>query len=379
MTFFRLLRFTLLLAVMVMPAVPACSSPAMAAAEPSFPLISAFFVTSLPETYAEQERFFQALKDGGANTVVVRAPFDHGILNKTLLTNVVFLAHSAGMKLFVILPTRGNDALLAQSPEWEDLRYNIRSRSMERTGRLDLFQPAVINAVASTAKEVASFSVDALLFAEDFYYGETEGMSPLALGTYRQIFGSDFSVRKVFEEEDGSLTQASDRLGEPFWNMIDLKKNALINQFRAIAKAAWSVNAKIKLGLPLPVEGLMTPKDALAQFSYDMEKFKKLNIDYYWVDVRHRDIRRQQNLSYAKTMETVARIATSASSIINNSERTIMTVQTTDSGNKHLPLTEVEDAVNMLKHSGVTGIAFMVDAHRLLPSAMTRKVFSRED
>jgi hypothetical protein len=280
------------------------------------------------------------------------------------------------MKLFVVLPTRGNSILLAQHPEWEDLRYDLRSGSVVRSGRIDLFQPEAIGAIASTAKDIASFSVDGILLAEDFSYRATEGMSPRALQTYRQIFGSDFSARNVWSgitQEDQAV-----KLGGNFWNLADLKKNTLVNQFRSIAKAAWSVQPKIKLGLPLPVDGLMTPKDVLAQFSHDLDRFRKLNIDYYWVDIRHRDLRTQQGMSYAKSMEAVARIAKTATSLLNDGERLIMTVQTQDPGAKLLPLSEVEEAVSMITHSGRTGIALLVSANTPLPASLTRKVFNRE-
>jgi len=356
-----------------------CGLTGSASAEPSASMINAFFLNTAPTDYVQLEKLFLALKKDGANTIILKPEFKQGRINRPLLTNEVFIAHQFGLRLFLILPTRGNGALLADHPDWEDLRYELKSGSLQRTGRVDLFQQQAVQAVSALYKDVAAYSVDGILLSEDFYYGATEGMSSPALAAYKRITGTSFDERDVFGKAAAAgKIQDVEELGVRFWNWTELKKDALLNLFRAIVKAAWSANPKVKIGIPLHVEGLITPKDELARFGYDMNRFRRMNVDYYWMAVPHRDIRAQQDLSYNKSMEILSRIVNAATTIMKDQSRSIIAVQTTDQSGKILPLSEIEEATGMIKQAGEPGIAFMINADTTLPAEFTQKTFRRK-
>ncbi len=289
-----------------------------------------------------------------------------------------YIAHREGLRVFIVFPTRSNQQILTKHPEWEDRRYNLRTGSLERTGRIDLFYRTAIDELAASVIDIAAYSVDGILLDTDFYYGETEGMSPMALKTFRQILNKEFSARDTFGKrtKDGNALQDAET-ADMFWNWTGLKKNMLLNLYKAIAKAAWSVNPKIKFGIPLHLNSPTTPGEELAHFGYDFVKFKKMEIDYYWIAIRYRDIRAEQKLTYSKTMETLSRIATAATSLSKEPEKTIIAIQTADPSGRILPLTEIEEATEMVRHSGDPGIAFMITADMPIDPKLTGKIFRR--
>ena len=75
----------------------------------------------------------------------------------------VYHAHQAGFKLHIALPTRQFPGILSQHRDWEDAQYALGSGTVKSTRKLCLFNQAAMEYVASLVKEIASYSVDALL------------------------------------------------------------------------------------------------------------------------------------------------------------------------------------------------------------------------
>jgi len=137
------------------------------------------------------------------------------------------------------------------------------------------------------------------------------------------------------------------------------------------------VNSRVKLGIPLHLDGNGSAADELAHFGYDISRLKKMEIDYYWLAVRQRDIRAQYNLSYSKSMEALSRIVSMAITLVDDPAKTIIAIQTTDRSGRLLPSTEIEEATEMVMHQDKTGIAFMVTASMPVSSKLTAKIFKR--
>ena len=112
--------------------------PVAAAAEVRPALTNAFFLPTVPADYAKLEKYFATLKDGGANTVIIGPPAG-GVPDADALPNIVYLAHAAGLRIYFSLPSRGWTDALREHPEWEDMRYDLNSGTLQGTGKLDLF------------------------------------------------------------------------------------------------------------------------------------------------------------------------------------------------------------------------------------------------
>jgi hypothetical protein len=217
--------------------------PAPAAAETPPNPTNAFFLSAVPADYAKLEKYFAALKDGGANTVII-GPLAGGVPDGDALPNIVYLAHASGLRIYFVLPTRGWPGALREHPEWEDMRYDLNSGTLQATGRLDLFQPEAVDYLVKLYRDVASYSIDGILFGEDFYYRDTEGMSAAALEEYKKRFTNALIPGKAIVRV-GSTGNGPEVLeyGEGFREWTELKKERLAGALQSIDRKSTRLNS----------------------------------------------------------------------------------------------------------------------------------------
>ena len=341
--------------------------------------VNAFYLMNVPQNYGSLEKLFPGFKASGADTIMVELWTNGVRMDNDVLANITYLAHQSGLKLFVIVPTRENKALLEEHSEWEDMRYDLGSGTIQPTGRLDLFQQPVVDYLMSTIKEIASFSVDGILLGSDFYYSDIEGMSAVAQELYREKFNASLVpgdlYKKVKENGNGMKVE---EYGESFMPWAGMKRDQLMVVLRETMKTALSVNPGIKFGMPLHVNGFETQIEALTRYSYDMSAFRKIDVDYYWIAIQHRQMRIKQDLNYKKSMELVSRMVQIATTMVKEPYKSIIGVQTTAATGKVLPLSEIEEASALVKKSGEPGIAFMINPDSQPPAALTKKMFKRQ-
>ena len=346
------------------------------AAESSASQVNAFFLQSIPKRYHDIEILFQRLKSGGANTVIARPLKKNGTINAAVLTNLTFISHMAGLQIYVVLPTRFDRCVLETHPAWEEIRYDLESGTLQRTGLLNLANPRVVAHLVKRFREVAAFSVDGILLDEDFGYESTEGMSAPLLREYTRLYGSPFSARKVFAKTSPAITDSDIKdFDKSFWQWSELKKDAMVTAAQEIGKACRAVQGDIKFGIPLHVPGGETPQQALARFAYDMKAFRNLAIDFYWFELRSAESDGQEGRSYKKNLEHFSRMVKSATTMQSDPAKMIIAIPATHS-RKVLPLFEIEDTTALAKQAGeTTGIAYIVEQATVPPPALTNKLF----
>ncbi len=359
-------------AVFICSHVPA----AAAAAMPPDPT-NAFFLATVPTDYNKLEKFFAALKEGGANSVII-GPVAGSVPDGDVLPNIVYLAHASGLKIFFVLPARGWTAALCEHPEWEDMRYDLNSGTLQATGKLDLFQPDAVDYLVKLYRAVASYSIDGILLGGDFYYRDTEGMSVRAMEEYKKRYGVALVTGRALARV-GSVTDgpAVIEYGEGFREWTELKKERLAGTLQSIMTAALKVNGDIKFGIPLQGPELNSPDEALSKYAFDVNALRAFNADFYWIPISHRDIRESKRLNYKKSMEELARIAQAATTMVKDPCKALIVIQTTAVSGKILPFSEIEEATALVKKSGEPCIAYMISQNRTLPVALTRKLFKR--
>jgi len=352
--------------------------PAKAAAEARSNPTNAFLPAAVPSDYAVLEKYFVALKEGGANTVII-GPQTGAVPDGDTLTNIVYLAHQSGLRIFFILPGRGWTVALMEHPEWEDVRYDLNSGTIVGTGRLDLFNPDAVAYLVKLYRSVASYSIDGILVASDFYYGDTEGMSALVMDEYKKRFSAALVPGKAIVRV-GSTRHGPAVLeyGEGFREWTELKKDRLVAALQNIMDASRKVNGDVKFGIPLHETVLGNPEEALSKYAFDMQAFQTLNPAWYWISIPHRDIRESQRLNYKKSMEELARIAQAAATAVQDPSKALIVIQTTTVSGKVLPFSEIEEATAAVRKSGEPGIAYMLRPESTLPIALTKKLFKRQ-
>src|SRR3990172_6244491 len=351
---------------------------AAAAAETPPDPMNAFFLSAVPSDYNKLEKFFAALKEGGANTVII-GPLEGGVPDGDVLPNIVYLAHASGLKIFFVLPARGWSAALREHPEWEDMRYDLNSGTLQATGKLDLFQPDAVDYLVKLYRNVASYSLDGILLGGDFYYRDTEGMSTAAMEEYKKRYGVALITGRALARV-GSVTDGPAVLeyGEGFREWTELKKDRLVAALQNIMDASRKVNGDVKFGIPLHETVLGNPEEALSKYAFDMQAFQTLNPAWYLISIPHRDIRESQRLNYKKSMEELARIAQAAATAVQDPSKALIVIQTTTVSGKVLPFSEIEEATAAVRKSGEPGIAYMLRPESTLPIALTKKLFKRQ-
>ncbi len=352
--------------------------PGTSFAQPSAQLVHAYYFKRMPSDYKKQESLIASLKDTGANTIILELPMnEQGLPDLGKIPDSVYLAHQAGLKIHVVLPTRQFPGILSQHKNWEDTQYALGSGTVQSTGKLDLFNRAAVEFVASLAREIASYSVDALLLGPDFYYTPVEGIGPAA----REQIMIDLKwapdprtlFRKVIRGPDGPIIE---EYGEHYGKWTALKRDRLLYVFDQIRIAGRSVNAGLKIGIPIPIVMPVTTADKIfTQFAYDMNAFRKLNSDYYWTAIEYRDIKSKQNLSYRQTMELLSRMAKSAITAVRLPDQVILALQATTETGKVIPLFEIEEITELARSSGETGIAYIIGPDATVNRTLMKKVF----
>lgn len=341
--------------------------------------INALYLLTLPSNYESFEKLAPVYKESGANTLIIKPMSSDGLIDKKLLSNAVFLAHSAGMKIFVVVPTRALSIALRNNAGWEDMQYDLSSGTVQPSGKLDLFNPYVTVYLTDFFRDIASYSIDGILLDEDFYYGDTEGMTEKGMERYKQKYGTAFNSASAFSKVRtfSGPNHNIEEYGEEFWNFAEMKKDILILVLNNIIQASKAANKDIRIAAPLHVPRvLLKEKELLAWYSYQMNGFKKIGISLFWIPISHRNMRDQQDLNYKKTIEAVSRIVTSSITIVD-SGRVLFGIQTVLNSGGILPLSEIEEVADQTIKSGVPDVAFMLHADTELPAALTRKIFKR--
>lgn len=350
-------------------------------AQSTMSLVNAFYLRSLPIKYDDIERMFAQLKNTGANTIILKLPTNTDeSFNFDALPDAVYLAHRYEFKIFVVIPVRTHPAVLAHNPIWEDYRYDPATGTIVPSGKLDLFNSAAVEYVASLCKEVASYSVDGILLDVDFAYYDMEGMSRTAIALTEERFAASFRISKLFQKiiKDEHRYNVV-KFGELFWKWAELKRDCLVNTYEQIRKAARSVNSRILVGVPAPVLApVALPADALARYAFDMTSFRRVGVDIYWADLDYRNIKDKTNITLRRSLESLSRDAQSVMTIIKDIDKLTIVLPAVGGTGKTLPLSEIEEATEIIRRIGTTGIAYRIDPDGIPSFELMRKLFTTQ-
>jgi hypothetical protein len=345
-------------------------------AQTSEQLVRAYYFKWMPSDYKKQELLVASLRDTGANTLILELPMnEQGYPDLRKIPNSVYLAHQAGLEIHIVLPTRQYPGILSRHGDWEDNRYALGSGTVQPTGKLDLFNRAAVEYLTSLAKEIASYSVDALLLGPDFYYAPTEGIGPAALEQTNIDLKWAPDPRTLFQKvRRGAEGTIIEEYGEDYGKWTGFKRDRLLYVFDQIRKAGRSVKGGLKLGVPIPIVMPVTTADRIfTQFAYDINAFRKLNTDYYWTAIEYREIRTRLNVTSRQSMELLSRIANSAVTAVKMPDQVILALQATTDTGSVIPLFEMEEITGLVRSSGKTGIAYIMG-----PNAMVNRIFMKK-
>jgi len=147
-------------------------------AQPSAQLVHAYYFNRMPTEYKKQEfahcfteRYggeyhHPGTADERSGCARASQPFPTQCILRT--------RQDSNSMSYCPTPTIARHCFKAQG--LGDTQYALGSGTVQSTGKLDLFNREAVEYLASLAKEIASYSVDALLLGPDFYYSPVEGI-----------------------------------------------------------------------------------------------------------------------------------------------------------------------------------------------------------
>ncbi len=339
--------------------------------------VNAFLMNSIPSDYAALEKLMPVLRDGGADTVIIGPLQPTDLPDMELLPNLVYLAHQAGLKIFFILPVRNIPRVLTEHPEWSDMRYDLGSGTLQPADRINLFDPAAGEFLVKTFRDIASYSIDGILFGLDFFYGDTEGMTQPVLDEYKRRYGAALVMgRAISRVGGGDKGPVVMEYGEGYRQWAEMKRDRLKELLEKTVSACRAVNPDIVFGVPLFADGLSSSVDMLDRYGHDVKAFSDSGVEVFWMPLLHRDIRAEQGLGYKQVMEYISRAALAAAAVVKPPSKTVIALQTSVQG-KVLPFSEIEEAAAIVKKSEWTNIALTIGPDTLLPVLLTKKIFRR--
>ncbi len=342
--------------------------------------VHAFYLKTIPEGYDTLQTLIDSFKDSGADTLLVDMPFtENGDLDRILLPNMVFLAHRAGFRLFIIMPARAIPSLVERYPDWEDMEYRPDTGSFRQSGKLDLFNRDVVAHLSTLAGEAASFFIDGVLLADDFAYGPFEGMSRGALADAEGCVGAAVRPRSLYQHagvKDG--VSVVEERGELFHPWTECKRNKLLDVLDSVARSVKSSRDRVALGIAVPiVYPVANRNELLMQYALDMTEFKNRRVDYYWT-VIHDGIGRSENRSsFRQFREIASRSAQSVISAVRDRDSSLIVILATTVGGKALNLSEIEEITGSLRSIGDISLGYELPADSMLPHIFTRNMFNR--
>jgi hypothetical protein len=295
----------------------------------------------------------------------------------------LFLAHRAGVKLQVVLPTRSITGPINEHNDWEDLAYeayDLNRDGYRRAGKLDLFNAAAVDYLSSLANELASFSVDGLLLGTDFVYEPLEVMSSSAVKYAALKLDADINPANMYKKlGKGPSGRVIQEYSDLFLKWAGLKRDRLLIDYDSIRTSARRANGSITFGLAIPVVyPLATPVVMLSLFAFDMDAYRRKDADYFLASINYRDLQEQQNLNNRQATELVTRVARAVFTAVKDGQKIIIVLPMTEQlTEKNLQFSEIEEINGLIKNVGDMGISYVIKTETELNPQFTSKLFKK--
>ena len=326
--------------------------------------VRAYYLKNMPADFGKIAKLFAIFQETGANMVIVGQASNGAPLSQKILANVVFLAHQKGLKLYVVVPTRGNSSLLASHSEWEDRRYDIRKGSIVTSRMIDLFNLGAQKAIIASVKDAVSSLADGILLGEDFLLAEGDGMGRAAMDAYKRKFNHDLNADRIFA--------STDNRNEEYEGFIRMKQDMLVDTAQKIIETSRETNRSVRFGMPLPFDRYADVLDRLPEYRRTVKTLQGVTADFYWINLPHHE---QEGLNYRKGMEAIARTAMIVSDAAGDQRKVMIVLPLLSFSGNVLASTEVEEATDMSHKGGKTFVAYEVKGTMPLNSQLMKKLF----
>jgi hypothetical protein len=194
------------------------------------------------------------------------------------LTPLISSAERHGLMVLAWMSVRRMDWMLHSNPGWNDLRYDVSTKTVIPSGSLDLFQSDVRESIRLLYQDLASYAIDGIVFGDDLFYETSEGLGQAALEQFGLVFGSAFSPSIL----DSDVRMISDEI---FWRWVGWKSRQVYSFLDGLKEELKKEYPLLRFGILFSDDVLLNPVGALVKNSQDLlEGFTHL-LDYYIVSL----------------------------------------------------------------------------------------------
>ncbi len=340
------------------------------AQQASTPIRAAQVFYSGAKNYKEFEREVVRMKNLGVNILIFRvfgnegdriykfanAQSEVGVYFKTahspviddLLGDVTKIAHKHGIKIFAWMTTR--HATYAAEDNVLDHAYSLSESEYKTVSKLDLFDEKAVWELQQLYVDLAEYSIDGILFQDDFVMRHMEGFGTEARVQYLSEFDKDLEAKNMYSELELKDNGRVKRIvySEEFWRFQNWKNARLIIVADELVKIVKKVNPQLKVALNVGYELFNKPKNALAWYAHDDRLVRKF--DYVAVMAYQDQMMKELGISLDKASTLIKSNTINAVGVMGSPERVIIKIQTKqwDTG-KDIPLKDIRFVYQKVK------------------------------
>ncbi|MGE4319390.1 MAG: poly-beta-1,6-N-acetyl-D-glucosamine N-deacetylase PgaB [Deferribacterales bacterium] len=333
-------KFILLTAMLISAWLPAHSD--------SYPRISGAQIFVIDKMYdGNLDEFFKGLKSEGYDTVILRVfhnsvdryhygddsgkcksgvyfKTDSACVVRDVLGEAVKAAHRNGMSIYAWMATRTLSFL--KTPD--KMEKNFDDGNDKDGYGFSIFNKEAREITVRLFADLASYSIDGILFQDDFILRHREGASKDALAAYYNDTGIELTEQGLFGCQSGiKNTKVPGGCPDTFIPWAEWKNAAMTDFFRELKTAAMQVNPKIKFAGNVYYETPLDREIGIAWYSQSIDSMLESGFDYLAVMGYHDQISKELSVSVDTSIGILGNIINSLYQTVPEKSRIMIKVQ----------------------------------------------------
>ena len=336
--------------------------------------------------YSEIAAELRSLKQSGVDTVIVRAfhnigdrlythvdprrlpPGGQGFYFETahapvvadILSELIPLAHSEGLKIFAWMTTRYANYGIEQREEFACTAYDFKSKEYVKCKGLDLFNEEVVLRLEAIYRDLAKYEIDGILFQDDLVLRHNEGYGEHAAEGFLNDTGNRLDPGSFY------LPRANSKVidyTEEFWQWAEWKNSKLLAVASRMKEVVKLERPDALFAINFMYEAVTNPGAGLAWLSQDLTAALDVGFDYYSIMAYHLQMGEELRLTPEETRKLIASLVEDATAVVGEPEKVLIKLQSIDWHTREaVPVEELLDLARVVH--GVAPVSLAVVPYR---------------
>lgn len=302
------------------------------------------------KSLGEIRQELEAIKDGGANTIILRVFHNSGdrlygvkLTGKKggfyfattegpvlydLLGPVIKIARQYDLKVFAWMTTRYADYGVEHRGDFRCKAYSFEKDGLTYCKGMDIFNKQVVKRLVKIYSDLADYDIDGVLFQDDLVLRHNEGFGRSANIDFLKSTGlklnpKDFYILSKDKKKAVGYTNL-------FWRWSVYKNHRLMGLAGILKETVQKKRPDTKFALNLMYESLTDPTNALAWLSQDLTVAVDMGFDYFSVMAYHRQMGKELGKTLPEVTVMIEQMVRDAVRIVGSKERVLIKLQTKD-------------------------------------------------